>query len=177
MKKSALLFLFSCLAIAVSAQIRLPRLISSGMVLQRDAELKIWGWSSANEAITLSFKEKIYTAKADGAGNWLINLPKQKAGGPFAMQLKGKNEITLHDILIGDVWVCSGQSNMELWMGRLKYTYADEIASANNPNIRQFLVPDKYDLQSDRGQHVPDRVGRSSSRVRQSRFEPWRWGS
>ncbi len=146
MKKSALLFLFSCLAIAVSAQIRLPRLISSGMVLQRDAELKIWGWSSANEAITLSFKEKIYTAKADGAGNWIINLPKQKAGGPFAMQLKGNNEITLHDILIGDVWVCSGQSNMELWMGRLKYTYADEIASANNPNIRQFLVTDKYDF-------------------------------
>ena len=146
MRTSALLFLFSCLAIAVSAQIRLPRLISSGMVLQRDAELKIWGWSSANEAITLSFKEKIYTAKADEAGNWLINLPKQKAGGPFVMQLKGNNEITLHDILIGDVWVCSGQSNMELWMGRLKYTYADEIASANNPNIRQFLVPDKYDF-------------------------------
>lgn len=146
MKKSALLFLCSCLSIAVSAQIRLPRLISSGMVLQRDVELKIWGWSSANEAITLSFKDKIYTAKADGAGNWLINLPKQKAGGPFAMQLKGNNEITLHDILIGDVWVCSGQSNMELWMGRLKYTYADEIASANNPNIRQFLVTDKYDF-------------------------------
>ena len=146
MRTSALLFIFSCLAIAVSAQIRLPRLISNGMVLQRDAELKIWGWSSANEAITLSFKEKIYTAKADEAGNWIINLPKQKAGGPFAMQLKGNNEITLHDILFGDVWVCSGQSNMELWMGRLKYTYADEIASANNPNIRQFLVPDKYDF-------------------------------
>lgn len=146
MRTSALLFLFSCLAIAVPAQIRLPRLISNGMVLQRDAELKIWGWSSANEAITLSFKEKIYTAKADEAGNWIINLPKQKAGGPFVMQLKGNNEITLHDILIGDVWVCSGQSNMELWMGRLKYTYADEIASANNPNIRQFLVPDKYDF-------------------------------
>ena len=118
------------------------------MILQRDIPLKIWGWSAANESITVSFLNKEYSAQADKNGNWMITLPKQKAGGPYAMKLKASNEINLADILIGDVWVCSGQSNMELWMDRIKYKYASEIANANNAAIRQFLVPDKYNFQS-----------------------------
>jgi sialate O-acetylesterase len=108
----------------LSAQIKLPKLISDGMVLQRDTKLKIWGWASSNENIKLSFNGNQYFAIADNKGNWSIPLPPQKAGGPFVMELTGKNNITIKDILFGDVWLCSGQSNMELWMGRLKYTYA-----------------------------------------------------
>ncbi|MFT3843726.1 MAG: sialate O-acetylesterase [Lacibacter sp.] len=134
------------IAFHCSSQVRLPRLISNGMILQRDAELKIWGWASANEKVSVSFNSKQYSSSANEKGEWMIVLPKQKAGGPFNMTITGKNEILLQNILIGDVWVCGGQSNMELWMDRLKYKYADEIATVNNPFIRQFLVPDKYNF-------------------------------
>lgn len=148
MKRVLLWVILFLIGAELSAQIKLPRLISNGMILQRDIPLKIWGWSAANESITVSFLNKEYSAQADKNGNWMITLPKQKAGGPYTMKLKASNEINLADILIGDVWVCSGQSNMELWMDRIKYKYASEIANANNAAIRQFLVPDKYNFQS-----------------------------
>ena len=144
-----------CFNLTLSAQIKLPKLISDGMVLQRDTKVKIWGWASPQENIQLSFKGNQYATIADNNGNWTIEMPPQKAGGPFVMELSGKNNITLKDVLFGDVWLCSGQSNMELWMGRLKYTYANEVANANNPNIRQFIVPDKYDFNEPK-QDVPD---------------------
>lgn len=134
------------LALTGAAQIKLPRLISDGMVLQRDRPVKIWGWASANETVELMFNEKKYTAQADDSGNWTILLPPQPAGGPVAMTFTGKNQLTVNDILFGDVWVCSGQSNMELPMERVKEKYAAQIATAENKNIRQFLVADKYDF-------------------------------
>jgi sialate O-acetylesterase len=146
MKLLKLLAFILCFNLPLSAQIKLPKLISDGMVLQRDTKVKIWGWASPQENILLSFKGNQYATIADNNGNWTIEMPPQKAGGPFVLELSGKNNITLKDVLFGDVWVCSGQSNMELWMGRLKYTYANEVANANNPNIRQFIVPDKYDF-------------------------------
>ncbi|WP_233621971.1 sialate O-acetylesterase [Flavobacterium agrisoli] len=151
MKKSngILLLVFSLLTICLQAQIKLPRLISNGMVLQRETKLKIWGWASANESVEIQFKTKTYKTKADAQGNWMILLPKQKAGGPYEMVFKGRNTITLSDILFGDVWVCSGQSNMELPMERVKEKYGKEIASATNTNIRQFLVLDKYDFKKE----------------------------
>jgi len=130
----------------LSAQIRLPRLISDGVVFQREAKLKIWGWASANEDVSLFFKGKNYKTRADLHGHWQIIIPNQTAGGPFEMTFKGKNEITVHNILFGDVWVCSGQSNMELTMERVKEKYSSTIASSDNINIRQFLVPDSYDF-------------------------------
>jgi len=126
--------------------ITLPKLISDGAILQRDVNLKIWGWASANEAVELSFKNKAYNTEADHNGNWQFILPPQKEGGPYEMIFKGNNEIVLHNILFGDVWLCSGQSNMELTMQRLKDKYPDEIENCDNPNIRQFLVPDLYDF-------------------------------
>ena len=131
---------------AVITQIRLPRLVSDGVVLQRNEKVKIWGWASPKEKVNLQFKSKNYTAKADQNGNWSIILPAQKAGGPYQMTLKASNEITIKDILFGDVWICSGQSNMELPMERLKEKYGEVIKNAKNTNIRQFLVPDKYDF-------------------------------
>ena len=148
MKKYLLLLVCATGFVSAIAQIKLPRLISNGMVLQRDVPIKIWGWAAANEPIHVSFAQKEFSTTADASGNWMIEFPKQKTGGPYSMQLKASNEIILYDILIGDVWLCGGQSNMELWMDRLKYKYAAEIANADNPNIRQFLVPDKYDFVS-----------------------------
>ncbi|MBC7890156.1 MAG: sialate O-acetylesterase [Ferruginibacter sp.] len=127
-------------------QVRLPRLISSGMVLQRDVTIKIWGWASPNEGVTLRFNNHTFKTIADNKGNWSLGLPAQKAGGPYQMTIKASNEINLKDILIGDTWICSGQSNMELTMERVKYKYTTEMLHAGNPDIRQFTVPDKYDF-------------------------------
>lgn len=143
MKK--LILLITLLAsISGSAQIKLPRLISNGMVLQRDTKVKIWGWASAKEKIEITFNHKTYKTITTEEGKWMIALPSQKAGGPYEMTLKASNTIVLKNILFGDVWVCSGQSNMELPMDRLKDKYKDVIAKAENPDIRQFLVPDQY---------------------------------
>ena len=130
----------------VISQIKLPRLISNGIVLQRNEKVKIWGWASPKEIIKLEFKSKTYVAKADNEGNWTIMLPAQKAGGPYEMVFKASNEIVVKDILFGDVWICSGQSNMELPMERVKEKYGEVIKNAKNNMIRQFLVPDKYDF-------------------------------
>jgi len=135
---------------SVNAQIKLPRLISDGMILQRDTKVNIWGWASANENIELDFKGKKYKTTTSEEGKWSIQLPSQKAGGPFEMTLKGTNTIVLKNILFGDVWLCSGQSNMELPMDRLKDKYKDEIAKSQNSNIRQFLVPDEYYFEKER---------------------------
>ncbi|MDI1256165.1 MAG: sialate O-acetylesterase [Flavobacterium sp.] len=123
------------------SQIRLPKLISSGMVLQRSEPVKIWGWAMAGEHVEISFNSKTSNVNADKLGNWSITIPAQKAGGPFKMVLKASNTIVLDDILFGDVWLCSGQSNMELPMSRLMDHYPQE-AKANNTKIRQFVVPD-----------------------------------
>ncbi|AKD05471.1 9-O-acetylesterase [Pontibacter korlensis] len=125
---------------------KLPRLISDGMVLQRDAEAKVWGWASPGEKVSLTFQKKKYNATAGKDGKWHITLPPQKAGGPYQMAFKASNEVVVKDILFGDVWVCSGQSNMELTMERVQDKYADIIAQTNNPNIRHFEVPDKYNF-------------------------------
>lgn len=128
------------------AQIRLPALISDGMVLQRDVNLKIWGWASPNERIKLSLEKEVFKTKADDKGKWQINLPARTAGGPFTITLKGKNQITINNVLFGDVWFCSGQSNMVHYMDLHNVTYAKDIATANYPNIRHFAIPRATDL-------------------------------
>ncbi|WP_244526719.1 sialate O-acetylesterase [Pseudozobellia thermophila] len=124
----------------------MPKLIGNGAVLQRNTELTLWGWASPNESVELRFKGKAYTTTADNQGNWRLLLPPQPAGGPFKMDFKGTNRITVDNILFGEVWLCSGQSNMELTMSRLRDVYPDIIKSSENSKIRQFLVPDKYDF-------------------------------
>lgn len=138
------LFLLIC-SLCVEAKIKLPALVSDGMVLQRNQKLNIWGKADANEKVEVKFLNKSYKTTADQNGNWKIVLPEQKAGGPYTMTI---NEITLKDILIGDVWLASGQSNMELPMRRLTPLYSNEIKSANNQNIRFFTVPQKYNFKS-----------------------------
>lgn len=148
LKKKQILLLIGLIisALSLEAQVRLPRLISNGMVLQRDMELTIWGWAEPEEMVTVHFAGSDYPAKTDPSGNWKVQLPPQKAGGPHRMTIRGKNEISIDDILIGDVWVCSGQSNMELKMKRVRPLYEPEIARSENARIRQFEVPQRYDF-------------------------------
>ena len=127
----------------MEAKIKLPALVSDGMVLQRDQKIKIWGKADSKEKVSVQFQNKKYQTIADVNGNWQIMLPSQNAGGPYTMTI---NEVTLKDIYIGDVWLASGQSNMELPMYRVKPLYEKEFASANNKNIRFFTVPQKYNF-------------------------------
>jgi sialate O-acetylesterase len=124
--------------------VRLPRLVSDNMVLQRDTAVKIWGWADKGENITVTFNDKTYTTTADKDGKWMLSLSPSKAGGPYNMEIKAENEIILKNVLIGDVWVCSGQSNMEFTMEMLKDKYPSEIANSDYNSIRQFEVPDNY---------------------------------
>ncbi|WP_083919471.1 sialate O-acetylesterase [Pontibacter roseus] len=149
-KKVLLLHLLLCLSAVAYSQVKLPRLICNGMVLQRDTETKVWGWASPGEKVSLAFQKKLYNAVAGKDGKWSITLPPQKAGGPHNMTISASNEVQLKDILFGDVWICGGQSNMELPMERVQDKYASVIASANNPNIRHFEVPDRYDFKQPR---------------------------
>lgn len=126
-----------------SAEVRLPRLIGDGMVLQRGTELKLWGWASPQEKIKLSFMDIVYHSVADNAGRWEVKLPSQNPGGPYTMTINNKE---IKDILIGDVWVCSGQSNMELPVSRVLDLYKKEMDTAENSKIREFTVPLKYDF-------------------------------
>lgn len=142
MRYSIVLFiLFFFQSVDSICQIRLPRLISDGVVLQRNKKVNIWGWASPNEKIKLIFKEKSYTTETDQQGNWAFILPAQKAGGPYKMVFKASNEIKIQDILFGDVWLCSGQSNMVHQLDIHDVRYANEIATANYPEIRQYKVP------------------------------------
>jgi sialate O-acetylesterase len=130
-----------------SNQIKLPRLVSDGMVLQRNAMAKIWGWAAAGVKVKVKFLGKSYISKADADGKWTVIISTFDAGGPYNMEIKAENEtITLKNILTGDVWICSGQSNMVLPMTRVNDLYADEIAHSENSAIRQFIVPDSYDF-------------------------------
>src|SRR5690242_1636363 len=95
------------------ADVRLPRLVGDHMVLQRDAKIAIWGWADAGESVRIDFRGKRVTVRADQNGRWSASLGPFLAGGPYDMLVAGKNRLELHDILLGDVWLASGQSNME----------------------------------------------------------------
>jgi sialate O-acetylesterase len=129
---------------------RLPRMFSDGMVLQRNTNVKIWGYAPAEEAVTVQFKDQVCSGTADKNGQWMVSLRTDEAGGPFEMIIEtgdGGERITLRNILLGDVWLCSGQSNMEMKMLSLRQTFPEEIAQAENDAIRQFLVPVSYDFE------------------------------
>ncbi|GAB3528920.1 sialate O-acetylesterase [Pontibacter brevis] len=117
------------------------------MVLQRDAKTNIWGWASPGEKVTVKFRGKTYRATTDANGKWQIKLASMKAGGPYTMDIKGSNQITLKDILLGDVYFVSGQSNMVHQMSLHNITYAEDIATANYPQIRHFWIPTTTNLQ------------------------------
>lgn len=127
----------------VRADVRLPRLLSDGAILQRETPTEIWGWADEGEKVTVQFGGKNYedTSKS---GRWSVKLPKQKAGGPHKLIIRGNNTIELSDIWFGDLWIAAGQSNIELPLRRVAQRYPDVIPNTNLPQIRQFSVPLTY---------------------------------
>lgn len=140
-------FSLTIFSLQTFSQVKLPQLIRDSMILQRDTKINIWGWASPKEKIALKFNGKNIRTTTGADGKWLVQLPSMKAGGPYTMEISGKNKTLLKDILIGDVWICAGQSNMVHQMKLHAVRYADEIAKANFPEIRQFWVPNVTDLQ------------------------------
>jgi len=124
----------------VTAQVKPSLLFSDHMVIQRDVPVPVWGTAAKKEKITLNFNGAEIKTKADKMGKWMVKLPATPAGGPYSLTIKGKkNTVEIKDILVGEVWVCSGQSNME-WIVNNSNNADEEIASANDSQIRHFKV-------------------------------------
>jgi sialate O-acetylesterase len=127
------------LAGSLTAQVKLSPIFNSNMVLQQGMEIPVWGLASPGEKITVTFEKAVASTRTNKAGKWTLKLPAMNYGGPFKMTIKGKTIQTLENIMIGEVWVCSGQSNMEFNLLTTKNGDA-EIAAANYPDIRLFTV-------------------------------------
>lgn len=129
---------FSCAPFA-RADVRLPNLFSDNMVLQQGMKVTVWGWADDGEEVTVSFRgQTVKTVAKDG--KWMVHLRKLKAGGPDTLTVSGKNSITLNNVLVGEVWVCSGQSNMEFPL-KNSFESKPDIEASANPRIRLFHVP------------------------------------
>jgi sialate O-acetylesterase len=139
MRKKLLIVCFLAFIISIKAEIKLPRILGDNMVLQRDIPVNIWGWTNAGEKVVVEFNNQKLTAKADANGNWKVQFKPMKAGGPYEMKITGKNQVILKNILIGDIWVCSGQSNME-WPLINSRNGEQEVQEANYPSIRLFSI-------------------------------------
>jgi sialate O-acetylesterase len=124
---------------SVWGTVRLPSLISDHMVLQRDIQVKVWGWADPGEAVSVEFVEQQVRAVADSNGRWSVALEPLEAGGPHEMKVSGSNILTVRDILVGEVWIGSGQSNMQ-WTVRDSGNPDEEIANADYPQLRLFSV-------------------------------------
>lgn len=130
---------------AAIAAVKLPAIIGDNMVLQQRMENPIWGTADPGEKITVSIGVRKVSTVADDKGNWSVKLKPMKAGGPYEMTVAGGNTITLKNILVGEVWVCSGQSNMQMEIKDV-LNGKDEVAAASNPNLRLFTVPMKVSV-------------------------------
>jgi sialate O-acetylesterase len=126
----------------VKANISLPEVFSDNMVLQQKSEVPLWGWAKTGETITVKadWMDKEITVRAGSQGTWKVVMKTPEAGGPYNILIKGYNELTLKNVLIGEVWLCSGQSNME-WSAQSGIINGEEeIKNANYPEIRLFTV-------------------------------------
>ena len=144
MRNNAIAFiLFLIFSNTASANVTLPNIFSDNMVLQRNSEVTFWGFANPQEevVITPSWNKETYKIKASNQAKWEIVIPTPKEGGPYTITIKGYNEIFLKNILIGEVWICSGQSNMEMNASWGIENSDEAVKNALNPNIRFFLVP------------------------------------
>jgi len=123
----------------LQADVSLPRVLASHMVVQRDLPVHVWGLANAGEKVTVSFRGESRDTQASELGQWSVYLPPGGAGGPFGLTVKGTNKLTLDDVLVGDVWIASGQSNMEFEM-RKAATAAADLPKAANDHIRLMIV-------------------------------------
>ncbi len=148
--KSFLCIFFVLLTSPVFSQLRLPAIFSDHMILQRDKPVKIWGSANAGEMVRIAIGTVNESTRADRDGNWMISLHPFAAGGPFILTIQTKKvKRTFSDVLFGEVWLCSGQSNMEFKV-RQAVNAKYEIHRANNPMIRQVRIPNKLSYQPER---------------------------
>jgi sialate O-acetylesterase len=154
MSKYLLFILITCSTLFVfvltaEANIKLPALIGDNMILQQQSEITLWGWADKGEQISIkpSWLKKEIRTTTDSDGKWQIKVKTTKAGGPYTISFSGNNRIEVKDVLLGEVWLASGQSNMEFYMDKGEgwrtgvINYQEEIAKANNPDIRMIDVP------------------------------------
>jgi len=123
----------------VEAEVTLPSILGSNMVVQREIGTNVWGWAKPGEKIVVAFRDQTVKTKADKNGAWKVKIPTGEAGGPFLMTVQGENKVVLDNILVGDVWLCGGQSNMEFTLKQAE-NGAIEAKKANLHSIRQFKV-------------------------------------
>lgn len=123
----------------VQADVTLPAIFRDGMVLQRNSEIPVWGTAAAGEEVTVQLDGKSATATAGKEGNWMVRLPAMKAGGPHTLEISGSSQLKVDDVLVGEVWICSGQSNME-WPMTRTMNAKEEIAAASDDQLRLFHV-------------------------------------
>lgn len=124
--------------------LRLARIFGDGMVVQRGKPVVVWGWAAPAAKVTVGFHDHTATAVVSAGGSWRVRLPPERAGGPYELTVRsGDNRIDLRDVLVGDVWVASGQSNMEFRVGE-GINAAQEIATAHDSLIREFKVPNSW---------------------------------
>jgi sialate O-acetylesterase len=146
MKKFKIFIAILLLSFTAGANVTLPQIFTTGMVLQRDQNIPVWGWAKPNEHVTVMLKNQHKNVTTDKDGNWMVQLDPETAGGPFQLVIKGENTIVIDSVLIGEVWICSGQSNMEFPVAATMNATV-EISEANYPLIRQFTVPVRTSLQ------------------------------
>jgi sialate O-acetylesterase len=142
-----LLFFFFFTA---NAQLTTAKIFGDHMVLQRNQDIPVWGWSAKNAKVTVEINGQQVKAKADEQGNWKAILKPMTAGGPYTMKISsGKEQLVYSDVMLGEVWICSGQSNMEFQL-KNAYSYKPEQKNAPHMTIRQFQVPKKISLQPEK---------------------------
>jgi sialate O-acetylesterase len=131
--------LMLCCAMPARAEVKLPTVLADHMVLQRDLPVHLWGMAAQGELVSASFRGAVSKTQADKLGRWELSLPAGAAGGPFVLEIQGSNLIRFSDVLVGDVWLASGQSNME-FETRKAANAEVELKSADRPKIRLFHV-------------------------------------
>lgn len=173
MRKTALIFLALVLCASLCrAEVKLPQIFQNGMVLQRSTAIPIWGHADPHEIVTVSLNKRSCTCIADENGHWRVNLPAMKAGGPYTLKVKGYGlEVReIADVMIGDVWLCTGQSNMETTLERVSPQYPNELNDSNNM-VRLFHVPYQTDT------HGPSSDLRSAEWKHLNRENAWRFSA
>ena len=135
------------ISLAVSAQLSTANIFTSHMVLQRDKDVPVWGRTNKNEKVIVQFNGQTVSAKANTEGKWMIHLKPMPAGGPYSMHIISKKDsVVLEDVMVGEVWLCSGQSNME-WVVQNTDNAKDAMAQSADVPVRQFKVATQVALQ------------------------------
>jgi len=152
--KSLMLLIALMMAVTATAEVRMPAFFGDNMVLQQQSDAPLWGWATPKKKVTVSpsWSEESYTTKADEQGRWRVSLPTPEAGGPYSITISDGEELTLQNVMLGEVWICSGQSNMEMPMKGFKNQPVEngnlDAAKGTNPNIRLFTVKRNAQLEA-----------------------------